>query len=111
MKNERTLKEVCAILNISRRAIQGYEKNNLVKHTSKNKYGHLLYDEAMINRIAFIQFLQQIGFTQKEISTFIDLSNQEIKEILTNRIQYLEAKKEEMNSLVLKTYSYIQQLE
>lgn len=40
-----TLKEVCLLAKVSRRAIQGYEKAGLVSATGKNKRGYLLYDE------------------------------------------------------------------
>lgn len=43
-----TLREICEALEVSRRAIQGYEKAGLVVATGRNKYGHLLYDEVMI---------------------------------------------------------------
>lgn len=111
MNNERTLREVCILLDISRRAIQGYEKVGLVRYTNKNKYGHLLYDEMMVNRIAFIQFLQQIGFTLKEITVFIDYPSKEITKILNQRIHYLENRKEEMDALIQKTYACIKMLE
>lgn len=41
MKAEKTLREVCAALQISRRTIQGYEKAGLVSPSGKNKYGYL----------------------------------------------------------------------
>ena len=45
MKETKTLSEVCSVLEVSRRAVQGYENAGLVSATGKNKYGHLLYDE------------------------------------------------------------------
>ena len=46
-----TLREIHASYGISRRAVQGYEKANLVSASGKNEYGHLLYDTAAVNRI------------------------------------------------------------
>lgn len=56
------LRQVCAELNISRRTIQGYEKEGLVSPSGKNKYGHLLYGEAERERIRLVRFYQQVGF-------------------------------------------------
>lgn len=47
-----TLREICETLEVSRRAIQGYENAGLVKATGRNKYGHLLYDDKAKERIA-----------------------------------------------------------
>ena len=50
-----TLREICEALEVSRRAVQGYEKAGLVSATDRNKYGHLLYDEAAMLRIEQIK--------------------------------------------------------
>lgn len=46
-----TLREMCNALNISRRAVQGYEKAGLVSASGKNERGHLIYDENAQKRI------------------------------------------------------------
>ena len=78
MNSFKTLKEVCALLNISRRAIQGYEKNRLIKAAARNKYGHLLYDDSTVRRIAGIRYCQKLGFTLKEIRELTKMSAEEI---------------------------------
>lgn len=70
-----TLREICETLGVSRRALQGYEKAGLVTATGRNKYGHLLYDNAAETRIAQIKFYQQLGFSIKEITVIIDAPN------------------------------------
>ena len=62
-----TLKEVCEMLGLSRRAVQGYEKAGLIRPSARNKYGHLLYDEKTVSRIAGIQYCQKLGFELKDI--------------------------------------------
>lgn len=66
------LRQVCAELNISRRTIQGYEKEGLVSPSGKNKYGHLLYGEAERERIRLVRFYQQVGFPLKEIKALME---------------------------------------
>ena len=63
-----TLSQVCKKYHFTRRVIQGYEKEGLIKHSGKNKYGYLMYDEDQIKKIAYIRYLQLNGLTLKEIS-------------------------------------------
>ncbi len=51
MSKSKTLSELCSTLQVSRRAIQGYEKTGLVAASGKYKYGHLLYDAEAVERI------------------------------------------------------------
>lgn len=63
-----SLSEICTMYGFTRRVIQGYEKEGLIKHSSKNKYGYLMYDENEVKKIAYIRYLQKNGWTLKEIS-------------------------------------------
>ena len=47
---QKTLREVCNMVGVTRRAIQGYEKIGFVASAGKNKYGYLLYDEEAIEK-------------------------------------------------------------
>ena len=57
------LREICRITGVSRRAIQGYEKEGLVMSCGKNKYGYLLYSSTTIERIKEIKLYQERGFS------------------------------------------------
>lgn len=46
-----TLREVCNMVGVTRRAVQCYEQEELVSSTGKNKFGYLLYDEEAVMRI------------------------------------------------------------
>ena len=85
-----SLKVICSRYGISRRAIQGYEKEGLVKPSSKSKRGYLLYDEETIGKIVFINMCQEIGFKVKEIAEFIDGPNEIIKLKLNEKISQYE---------------------
>jgi len=93
MTHFRTLKEICVELKISRRTVQWYENKGLIKPTSKNKYGYLLYDDEVIAKIALIRFGQNIGLGINEISDFIDGSVDEIKKRFTKQITVLAKEK------------------
>ena len=85
MKNA-TLKEVCEIAGVTRRAVQGYEKAELVTPSSKNKYGHLLYDEKTIEQIKTIKQYQDFGFTIKEIKSLLEYSEETYMDIMVQKL-------------------------
>lgn len=107
MKAEKTLREVCAALQISRRTIQGYEKAGLVSPSGKNKYGYLLYNPTAQKRIQTIHFYQQLGFSIKEIQTIADASREIQKTALVNRIAALKAEQMQLQHLIQQAKQYI----
>lgn len=102
-----TLREICETLEVSRRAVQGYEKAGLVAATDRNKYGHLIYDDTAKLRIEQIKFYQQLGFTIKEITVIVDAPNAVIKAALEHQIQKLINEKTEIDELIEKANQMI----
>ena len=93
-----SLSEVCKKYGFTRRVIQGYEKEGLIKHTSKNKYGHLMYNEKEVKKIAYIRYLQMNGMTLKEISLFLKAESNKL--ISTSLLKQSNSKlKKEINRL------------
>ena len=87
---ENTLREICTATGVSRRAVQGYEKLNLVTPTGKNERGYLLYDTNAQRRIARIKMFQDFGFALKDIKVIIDAPNDVLKSALEEkRLQML----------------------
>lgn len=85
----KTLKEVCTELDVSRRAVQGYEEAGLVKATKKNKYGHLLYNQNAQERIERVKLFQDLGFSIKEICALIDAPKEILKPRLEQQVQII----------------------
>lgn len=69
------LSDVCKQYHFTRRVIQGYEKEGLVKKSGRNKYGHLVYDKKQVKKIAYIRYLQINGLTLKEIAKCLEQGN------------------------------------
>ena len=90
MDETKTLSEVCSVLKVSRRAVQGYENAGLVSASGKNKYGHLLYDEEAQRRIKQIRLLQQLGFRVKEIKDIIDAPAEVVAEAIKSQIEQMD---------------------
>jgi len=97
---EMTLREICDALNVTRRAVQGYEKWGLVYASGRNDRGHLLYDNKAYERIRKIRLFQDLGFSLKEIKEIIDLPGEKIKPIIEAQ---LEKRREEVECLELLT--------
>lgn len=106
--SDKTLREVCDLLGVTRRAVQGYEKEGLVSATSKNKYGYLLYDEKTQNRIARIKLYQQLGFKVKEIKELIDAPSSVVKEALEKQVECLKEERVKIENLIKKAYELIE---
>ena len=107
----KTLKEVCTELGVSRRAVQGYEEAGLVKASRKNKYGHLLYNQREQERIENIKFLQDLGFSIKEIGHLIDAPKNALKEKLEMQIERLTVEIDQKKATIQKAKALIKELD
>ena len=107
MKMERTLRQVCAELKVSRRAVQGYEKAGLVAASGKNKYGHLLYGEPERERIQLVRFYQQLGFQLKEIKELLDADGLVKKAALQAKVAELEKADIHLRELIRQAKEHI----
>lgn len=81
-----TLREVCNAVGVTRRAVQCYEKEELVSSTGKNKYGYLLYDEEAVKRIQEIRMYQEFGFALKDIRLLLECSQKEYVEMMEKKL-------------------------
>lgn len=102
---EKTLREVCRTVGVTRRAIQGYERAGLVTPSGKNERGYLLYDEMEEEKIKKIRLFQEMGFTIKEIQELDHAPNHVLKtalEIRVEKLQLEQGRSNEMISVVMK---------
>lgn len=104
-----TLREICNVTKVSRRAVQGYAKAQLVKAVSKNDRGHLLYDEKGKEKIILIKTFQNMGFSIKEIQHITSVQ-EEVKVILENRIEILKMEGRQIDNIIKVAEEIIQQL-
>lgn len=111
MNGLKTLVEVCEMTGISRRAIQGYEKEGLVAARDKNKYGHLLYDAQSIERIQRIRLYHQLGFKIKEIKEIIDSPAHILQSVLQEKVELLEIDIAEKWQVILQVQKIIEELQ
>lgn len=105
-----TLREICDITEVSRRAVQGYEKAGLVSASGKNGRGHLLYDAKSQERIKQIKLFQELGFSIKEIKEIIDAPSDILKAALEMQLERLKEKSDNIEQLILKAHELIESL-
>lgn len=110
MIKEMKLKEFSTVYGISRRAIQGYENIGLVSPTREGFRGHLYYGDQAIKRIVLIKFMQDLGFSLKEIKAIIDSPKEELVSALLDKSELNHQKLNEMSSNISKTNQIIKVL-
>ena len=103
----KTLRQVCETLEVTRRAVQGYEKEGLVTASGRNERGWLLYDEECQEKIRKIRFLQSTGLRVREIAEFLEASEGEQIRKLEERRKVLENEIREREALVRQITKYI----
>ena len=104
------LREICELTGVTRRAVQGYEKEGLVKPSSKNKQGYLLYDQEAVVRIKEIKLFQERGFSLKEIKSFETLSREDYKFKLTQQVSELDKLQSQLEIVALQIQTIISTL-
>ena len=97
---EKTLRELCDEMNISRRAIQGYENEGLVYPSGKTDRGYLLYDEEAQKKIQTIRFYQELGFSRKKIAFLLDVPKEILKEEMKQKREELFKQKDKIEILI-----------
>ena len=60
-------REVCELLGISRRALQGYNEMGLVKPILREENGYWEYDEASVRRLILVHMFAKAGYKRREI--------------------------------------------
>lgn len=104
----KTLKQVTDLVGMTRRVIQEYEKAGLTKTpTTTDKYGHLLYDEATIERLWQIRFYRELEYDKEQIrKAFTDPSYNK-HDAIADQIVKLEEKRRKLEAMieVARTYN------
>ena len=95
-----TLHQLCEELNISRRAVQGYEKMELVRATGRTKHGYLLYGPEAQDQIRRIRFYQEVGFTLREIKALWSLPASQQRVILLKKQRELQEKQARISDVL-----------
>jgi MerR family transcriptional regulator, copper efflux regulator len=94
--------EVSRLSGIGIEALRFYEKSGLLDRPGRTYSGYRLYDESVLERLAFIKQAQVLGFTLDEIKQLIAHKRAgenpcaEVREIVRNRLDELNERIEQM---------------
>jgi len=83
-------------------ALRFYEKSGLLDRPGRTYSGYRLYDESVLERLAFVKKAQLLGFTLDEIKQLIDHKRKgenpcaEVREIVKIRLEELNERVEQM---------------
>lgn len=94
--------EVSKLSGIGIEALRFYERSGLLGHPARTMSGYRLYDEGVLERLAFIKRAQVLGFSLEEIKQIIAEKQAgqspcaEVREIVRGRLQELDERMKEM---------------
>lgn len=108
--SEKTLREVCNAIGVTRRAVQGYERAGLVSATCRNERGYLLYDEKAQEKIKKIKLFQEMGFTIREIQDLDHAPSHELKAALEVRVEKLRMEDGRVNEMIRVAMEMLREL-
>ena len=101
---EYTLRELCEECDVTRRAVQGYEKYGLISPCGKTNRCYLLYNQSAVAKVKHVRALQNYGFKIREIKEYFE-STEDKQRIM------LKQKHIELNQKHSKLVSYIKEIE
>lgn len=99
------ISDVEKIIGVSRKALQEYDKMDLIHPTKKTEAGYWLYDEDALMTVNVIQMFSMVGYSRKEIKEFLPTvigfdHLEERKERFQEAIKRLEEKKVKIDGLI-----------
>jgi DNA-binding transcriptional MerR regulator len=83
-------------------ALRFYERNGLLEHPPRTESGYRVYDETVLERLAFIKQAQALGFSLNEVKRIMDDARagkspcDEVREIVRRRLDELDERMREM---------------
>lgn len=109
--NDLTLRELCRECGVSRRAVQGFEKQGLVKATGRTDRGYLLYDREAQKTISWIKSMQNFGFTVKEITGYQRAAVSEKRILLKEKLDALENRRIRIERYIAELRDMLERME
>ena len=97
----KTVAKAADIVGLTVRVIQEYEKYGVAfKPTKRNKYGYLMYDDDIIDRLWQIRFYRELGYDKRAIKAVFDDPCYGFSTTLETQVKQLEQKRREIDNLI-----------
>ncbi|MBD2815922.1 Zn(2+)-responsive transcriptional regulator [Xenorhabdus sp. Flor] len=98
--------QLARLANVTPDTVRFYEKQGLMEHEERTKGGYRLYTKQDLQRLRFIRYAKQLGFTLEAIVELLSIrvdpehhTCQESKQIVDSRLQEIEEKILEMQRM------------
>lgn len=98
--------QLAKLASVTPDTVRFYEKQGLMDHEERTEGGYRLYTKQDLQRLRFIRYAKQIGFTLEAIVELLSIrvdperhTCQESKKIVDTRLQELEEKLQEMQKM------------
>jgi DNA-binding transcriptional MerR regulator len=98
----RRIGEVAEATGISVEALRFYERRGLLGRPARTASGYRVYDEAVLERLAFIKRAQSIGFSLDEIAEILEMRGRgeapcvEVREAARRKLAEVDARLREL---------------
>lgn len=94
------LSEVCKIVGVTRRTLQGYDKIGLLHPSDKTEAGYWLYDENAIQQLIAIQIFIECGYERKKIKSILEMPSLNLLGEFDKLIAALEEKRKRIDGMI-----------
>ena len=98
--------ELARLANVTPDTIRYYEKQQMIDHEVRTEGGFRLYTDHDLQRLRFIRYARQLGFTLDSIREFLSIridpehhTCQESKSIVQARLDEVEARIQELQTM------------
>ncbi|CDL87633.1 Zn(2+)-responsive transcriptional regulator [Xenorhabdus cabanillasii] len=98
--------QLARLANVTPDTVRFYEKQGLMEHEERTEGGYRLYTKQDLQRLRFIRYAKQLGFTLEAIVELLSIrvdpehhTCQESKQIVDSRLQEIEEKILEMQRM------------
>ncbi|WP_340621407.1 Zn(2+)-responsive transcriptional regulator [Xenorhabdus siamensis] len=98
--------QLARLANVTPDTVRFYEKQGLMEHEKRTEGGYRLYTKQDLQRLRFIRYAKQLGFTLEAIVELLSIrvdpehhTCQESKQIVDSRLQEIEEKILEMQRM------------
>ena len=100
-----TIGKAAATTGVSPDTLRHYEREGLLPHPKTTDAGYRLYDDAAIERLAFVEQAQACGFSLEEVASLLALRDQstgccnDVRRVAVERKLRLEAQIKSLNAM------------
>lgn len=94
MKDKLQIRDIVKATGLDRETLRFYESKRLLPKPSRTSAGYREFDSDVIPRIKFIKMAQEVGFSLREISDFLNLgrvSTKDLKKVAEDKISSIDA--------------------